>query len=82
MPAESFGDWQVVSRKANHKFLHLLAIALQTLARMEPATYSSMTWTVRHRITGETRDVTAMSEEEAAKTLAAIEAHRATDPAG
>ena len=58
--------WEVVARKTHGPIAHLLFIALQVLLLSWPVTQSSVTFTVRNRATGETRKVTAKSEQEAA----------------
>jgi hypothetical protein len=70
---ESFGEWEIVARKTNNPIRHLIGIVLQMLFMAEPATFSSMTWTLRNSRTGETRKVTAKSEAEAALRASAGE---------
>jgi hypothetical protein len=63
--------WEVIARKTRGPFAHLLFIVLQILmALWPPATHSSVTFTVRNRATGETRKVTAESEQAAALRIA------------
>lgn len=71
--ADAFGEWQIVARKTNKPIRHLIGIALQMFFMAEPATFSSMTWTLRNSRTGETRKVTAKSETEAALRASAGE---------
>lgn len=73
---DSFGEWQVAGRKTNNPIGHLIGIALQAFAFLEPRSFSSITWTLRHTQTGETRKVTAHSEEEAQKKIDAGEFDR------
>jgi hypothetical protein len=65
-------DWEIVARKTRGPIAHLLFVVLQMLlfAPVPPQGYSSVTFTVRNRTTGETRKVTAKSEEEAALLIA------------
>jgi archaeosine-15-forming tRNA-guanine transglycosylase len=63
---QSFGEWEIVARKTNNPIRHLIGIVLQMFLMAQPATFSSMTWTLRNSRTGETRKVTAKSETEAA----------------
>jgi hypothetical protein len=59
--------WEIVARKTHGRIAHLLFLALQTLMlSWPPVTHSSVTFMVRNRATGETRKVTAKSEDEAA----------------
>jgi hypothetical protein len=63
--------WEVVARKTNGPIAHLLFLVLQVLMlSWPPATHSSVTFTVRNRATGETRKVTAKSEDEAGLLIA------------
>lgn len=63
-----FGDWDVLSRKTNRPILHLFWMLLQIPVAAGPiAIHSTVTWTLRNRLTGETRCVTADSESEAAE---------------
>jgi len=63
--------WEVVARKTHGPIAHLLLLVLQVLMlSWPPATHSSVTFTVRNRATGETRKVTAKSEDEAALRIA------------
>jgi hypothetical protein len=62
--------WEVVGRRTHGPIRHLLLLVLQVLMlSWPPATHSSVTFTVRNRATGETRRVTAKSEEEAAALI-------------
>jgi hypothetical protein len=58
--------WEVIARKTRGPIAHMLFIILQVLLISPPVTHSSVTFMVRNRATGETRKVTAKSEEEAA----------------
>ncbi len=59
--------WEVVARRTRGPIAHLLFLVLQILMlSWPPATHSSVTFTVRNRATGETRQVTAKTEDEAA----------------
>jgi hypothetical protein len=63
--------WEIVDRKTRGPIAHLVFMVLQMLMlSWPPATHSSVTFTVRNRATGETRKVTAKSEEEAALLIA------------
>jgi len=63
--------WEVVARTTRGPVAHLLLIILQILMlSWPPATHSSVTFTLRNRATGETRKVTAKSEQEAALLVA------------
>ena len=62
--------WEIIARKTRGPIAHILFIILQMLLISPPATHSSVTFTVRNRATGETRKVTAKSEEEAALLIA------------
>ena len=64
--------WEVLARKTRGAVAHLLFVALQMLlfAPIPPQGYSSVTYTVRNRATGETRRVTTKSEAEAALLIA------------
>jgi hypothetical protein len=71
MSEKHFGAWEVVGRKTNNWLLHLIGIAFQAISFAEPITFSSVTWSLRHIETGETRKVTARSEAQAAARVAA-----------
>jgi hypothetical protein len=59
--------WEVIARQTRGPIAHLIFIVLQILmVSWPPVTRSSVTFTVRSRTTGETRKVTAKSEDEAA----------------
>jgi hypothetical protein len=59
--------WEVIARTTRGPIAHLIFIVLQALmVSWPPVTHSSVTFTVRNRTTGETRKVTAKSEDEAA----------------
>jgi hypothetical protein len=84
MAAESFGEWEIVGRKSHNRFFHLIAIVFQAMLSppMEPLNRSSVTWTFRNRLTGEIRKINAMSEDEAARILAAVAAVKPIVPKG
>jgi hypothetical protein len=65
LKSKPLGEWQVVARKTNRPIRHLIGMFFSMLLMTEPMTWSSVTWTLRHRVTGETRKVTADSEAEA-----------------
>jgi hypothetical protein len=59
--------WEVIARKPRGPIAHLLFLVLQVLMlSWPPVTHLSVTFTVRNRQTGETRKVTAKTEDEAA----------------
>jgi hypothetical protein len=64
--------WEIVARKTRGPIAHLLFVGLQMLllAPIPPQGWSSVTFTVRNRATGETCKVTAKSEEEATLLIA------------
>jgi hypothetical protein len=63
--------WEVIARKTRGPIAHLIFIVLQMLIlSWPPAGHSGVTFTVRNRATGETRKVTAKSEDEAAALIA------------
>jgi hypothetical protein len=69
---ERMGEWDVIARKTNRQF----GTVMNVLARLlfvipERPDHSTVTWTVRNAQTGETRTITANSEEEFAQRLAA-----------
>jgi len=67
-----FGDWDVVSRKTHSPVMHLIWMFLQIPLAAGPIdVHSNVTWTLRHRSTGEIRRVTANSESEAAERIMA-----------
>jgi hypothetical protein len=64
--------WEIVDHKTRGPIAHLVFMFLQMLMlSWPPATHSSVTFTVRDRATGETRKVTAKSEEKEAALLIA-----------
>lgn len=73
MATNAFGDWQVIARKTNDPIRHLIGIVARLVLPVPeaPRQWSSVTWTIRHAQTGETRTVTAHSEDEAALRIAA-----------
>ena len=62
--------WEIVARKTRGRLAYMLFIVLQMLLVVPPQSHSSVTYTVRNRATGETRKVTANSDEEAAVLIA------------
>lgn len=58
-------DWEIVSRETHNPLLNVLSIALQVLCVVPPATWSSVTWTLRQISTDTVHAVTAHSKEEA-----------------
>ncbi len=62
--------WEIVAREAPGRLAYLMLILLQVLFLVPPQSHSSVTFTVRNRATGETRKVTANSDEEAAILIA------------
>jgi hypothetical protein len=61
--------WEIVAQKTRKPVMHMVLILLQMLMLAEPMNRSSVTYTVRHRVTGETRQVTADSHEQAAAKI-------------
>jgi hypothetical protein len=64
LKSKALGEWEVVARKTNRPIRHLIGMFFSMLLMAEPVTWSSVTWTLRHPVTGETRKVTADSEAE------------------
>jgi hypothetical protein len=62
--------WEIVARETRGRLAYMLFILLQMLLLVPPESHSSVTFTVRNRATGETRKVTANSDEEAAVLVA------------
>jgi hypothetical protein len=74
MTSDTFGDWEVVERGAAGP-AGWMAILMWPLLLLPgaPTRHSSVTWTVRHKQTGEVRKVTAYTEDLAALKIAARE---------
>ena len=64
-----FGDWDIVSHQTNGRAFTLLFLVLTTILGEFLPPHSSVTWTLRHRTTGEMRRVTARSEREAIEKI-------------
>jgi hypothetical protein len=63
--------WEIIAQKTRSPVAHMVFIILQMLLlHAEPLNRSSVTFTVRHRETGETRRITARSHAEAAAMIA------------
>ena len=62
--------WEVIARKTRGPLAQMVLILLQLVFLVPPQTHSSVTFTVRNRETGETRKVTANSEDEATILIA------------
>jgi hypothetical protein len=62
--------WEITARETRGPLAQMLLILLQLVFLVPPQTHSSVTFTVRNRETGETRKVTANSEEEATILIA------------
>ena len=75
--ADLIPGWEIVARKTNGAFLHLVFIVLQMLLIYPPENRSTVTFTLRNRDSGEVRKVTAPSLEEAALRAAASDFDRA-----
>jgi len=61
--------WEIVAQKTRKPVMHMILILLQMLMIAEPLSRSHVTFTVRRRTTGETRQVTADSREAAAAKI-------------
>ena len=61
--------WEIVAQKTRRPVMHMILIVLQMLMIVDPLTHSDVTYTVRRRATGETRQVTADSREAAAEKI-------------
>jgi hypothetical protein len=74
MTNDMFGDWETVER-ATADLDGWMAILMWPLLLLPgaPTRHSSVTWTVRHKHTGEVRKVTAYTEDLAALKIAARE---------
>jgi hypothetical protein len=74
MTDDTFGDWETVERSAADPagWMSILMWPL-LLLQGSPTPHSSVTWTVRHKQTGEVRKVTAYTEDLAALKIAARE---------
>jgi hypothetical protein len=65
-------DWKIISRKTNKPWWNLFAMLFGSLLLADnPGVHSSATWVVRNRSTGETRTITAESEQDMRDRLAA-----------
>jgi hypothetical protein len=62
-------DWEIVAQRTNKPFLFWLLILVAIPLWWIPPTYSSITWTIRHRSTGVVRHVTAHSLSEATEKV-------------
>lgn len=69
--ADLIPGWEIVARKTNGAWAHLVFIVAQTLLAYPPENRSTVTFTLRSRDSGEVRKVTAPSLEEAALRAAA-----------
>ena len=74
MAAERFGDWEIVERSSADAagWMAILAWPLLLLPGA-PTHHSSITWTMRHKQTGDIQKVTADTEDLAALKIAARE---------
>ena len=74
MATEQFGDWEIVERSPADA-AGWMAILMWPLLLLPgaPTRHSSITWTVRHRQTGDVQKVTAYTEDLAALKIAARE---------
>jgi hypothetical protein len=64
-------DWEIVGREAHSRLRHLLNfLQILLVIPVAAASHASMTFKVRHRTTGEIRNVIANSVEEAAILIA------------
>jgi hypothetical protein len=62
--------WEIIAQKTRNPVAHMVFILLQILLlHAEPLNRSNVTFTVRHRETGETRTITARSRTEAAARI-------------
>jgi hypothetical protein len=62
-------DWEIVTQRTNEPFLFWLLMLVAIPLWWIPPTYSSITWTIRHRPTGVVRRVTAHSLSEATEKV-------------
>lgn len=78
MTDDPFGDWETVSRSTAdaHGWMSILLWPLLLLPGV-PTRHSDVTWTVRHRRTGEVRKVTAYTQDLAALKIATGEFDKA-----
>lgn len=74
---DRFGDWDVISRKTNKPVTHMIWITLSHLISLllhlpgdVGSVPSTATWTLRNRLTGEMRSITADCESLAAECVA------------
>ncbi len=66
------GDWDIISRKTNKRWWNLFVMLFGSLVLTDnPGIYSTVTWVLRNRSTGETRSITARSEHEMRDRIAA-----------
>jgi hypothetical protein len=74
MTNDKFGDWETVDHRTADSagWMAILMWPLLLLPGV-PARHSNVTWTVRHKQTGEVRRVTAYTEDLAALKIAAHE---------
>jgi hypothetical protein len=74
MTNDKFGDWETIERRTADSagWMAILMWPLLLLPGV-PARHSNVTWTVRHKQTGEVRKVTAYTEDLAALKIAAHE---------
>ena len=77
MTDDKFGDWETVERRTadSEGWMTILMWPLLLLPGV-PARHSHVTWTVRHKQSGEVRKVTAYTEDMAALKIAAREFDR------
>jgi hypothetical protein len=74
MTNDKFGDWETVERRTADS-TGWMAILMWPLLLLPgaPTRHSNVTWTVRHKQTGDVRKVTAYTEDLAALKIAARE---------
>jgi hypothetical protein len=74
MTNDKFGDWETVERRTADSTGWMAILTWPLLLLPEaPTRHSNVTWTVRHKQTGEVRKVTAYTEDFAALKIAARE---------
>ncbi len=75
MADDAFDDWETIGRKTNDKASALIGLLLWPLFLLtgSPTLPSSVTWTIRHKQTGDVRRVTAHTKDLAALKIAAGE---------
>lgn len=72
MTSDKIDDWQIVARQTNDRAGPLINYFMRLVFLLpEPPQHSSVTWTIRHVLTGDVRKITARSEDEFAERLAA-----------